>query len=315
MASQVNFRHEADQGVIDSRTRYVHEFNVSREKFQVQANLGERGSRYLTDKRIIDGRLPFLRATSYVSRTQCWRAARVADSLSSPVAFILAPKVGSALVAHAGMEVELRPGQYTVCVSSEPTISYYSASSEVILAFIPDIGMVQDRRLTRNIGKEKLVEGAGRLLLRYLDSSLEIAPVLDPLALAAASSAAGELITSMVLPGSSADAGADTLYEQMKTYIELKLHEPGLGADQVAAAHYVSVRTVYRLFDKSGRGVAEYIRARRMERCRAEIERRPDLSLTAICQRFGIPDPKHFARQYRRYFDESPSEARRRLRE
>jgi len=84
-------------------------------------------------------------------------------------------------------------------------------------------------------------------------------------------------------------------------------------ANQVAAEHHVSVRTVYRLFDTSDQSVSAYIRSRRMERCRAEVEGRFDLSLAAVCARWGIGDPKHFSRQYRTYFGESPSDARHRL--
>lgn len=314
MTTQINFHHEATQGVVDPEAGYRHEFTVSGEKFQVLADLGAPGEHYLIDKRIVDGRSPFLRAVSYVSRHQCWRLSSVANASSNPVAFIVAPKVGVAKVAHAGTEVELKPGQYTLCVSSEPTVSRYSADSEIILGFIPDIDMVQDRRLTRHIGKEMSIAGVGQLLLRHLDISLQIAPVLDSLALAAASNAAGELLPSLVFPSpSSYSPRTDALRDQIKTYIEVKLHEPGLCAEQIAAAHYVSVRTVYRIFDKSDQSVAAYIRARRLEHCRTEVEQRPDLSLTAICQRWGIPDPKHFARQYRRYFGESPSDARRRL--
>lgn len=318
MPGSTSFHHETRQGVVapaghDPAAHYRDSFAVCREEFRVQADLGAPGQSYFVDKRMIDGRAPFLRTTSRVSGPQRWRAASALDAASDPVAFILAPTIGSAVVAHAGKEVDLRPGQYTVCVSSEPRVLSFSASCEVILGFITDVHMVQDRQLTRHIGRARSIEGVSRLLVQHLDGALRIAHALDSAGLAAASNAAGELLPTALFHGSpSFSSGSDTLHDRIKTFIELKLHEPGLGPHQIATAHHVSVRTVYRLFDKSGLGVAEYIRTRRMERCRTEVVERLDLSLAAICHRWGIVDPKHFARQYRVHFGESPSETRRR---
>lgn len=318
MATPTNFHHETRQGVIpvedDRNTHYRDNFGVSRERLEVLAELGKPGEPYRIDKRMIDGRTPFLRTVSQVSGPQRWRAGSTNDSESDPVAFVLAPKVGGANIVHAGKEVALRPGQYTVCISNEPRILSFSASCEIILGFITDVCMVQDRQLTRCIGREMSLEGVGRLLVQHLDGALRIAHALDSPGLEAASNAAGSLLPATLFSGSSSySPSSDALHDRITTYIELKLHETGLSARQIAAEHHVSVRTVYRLFDKSELGVAAYIRARRMERCRTEVEERLDLSLAAICLRWGIADPKHFARQYRTYFGESPSDARRRL--
>ena len=315
MVIGVNFHREASQGVIVPGTAFSHAFTVNGEKFEIQADLGAPGENYVIDKRVIDWRWPFLRAASHTSGPSRWQATTAADTACQPTALMFAPKVGSARVAHAGMEVELKPGQFTLCFSTEPVVAQYSANSEILISFIPNTDMVRDGHLTRHIGKERSVEGVGQLLLRHLDTSLQIAPDLDSQGLAAASNAAGELLSSMMFasPPSSSSC-TDALRDQINTYIEAKLHEPELCVDQIAAAHYVSVRTVYRLFDRSDQSVAAYIRSRRMERCRAEVEQRFDLSLAAICQRWGVPDPKHLARQYRRHFGESPSETRSRLR-
>jgi AraC-like DNA-binding protein len=311
----VNFNRETDQGLIVPGLTFRRTFTVCGQNFEVLADLGAPGDDYFVEKRVIDWRWPLLRAASYTSRPSRWRVTAAPGAASAPIAFMVAPKVGSARVAHAGTEVELKPGQFTMCFSGEPLVTQYSADSEVLLSFIPNTDMTQDARVTRHFGKERSVEGVGQLLLRHLDTSLQIAPALDSQGLAAASNAAGELLSSMVFASSTSSSScADALRDQIKTYIEQKLREPGLSVDQIAAAHYVSVRTIYRLFDKSDQGVAAYIRSRRLERCRAEIEQRLDLSLAAICQRWGIPDPKHLARQYRRQFGESPSETRSRLR-
>ena len=101
-----------------------------------------------------------------------------------------------------------------------------------------------------------------------------------------------------------------TLRAEVEAFIERRLRDPDLDVRQIAAAHYVSPRTLYRLFDGPGESVAGYIRGRRLDRCRREILARPDLPLVAICERWGMGDPKHFARKYRARFGESPQETR-----
>jgi len=101
-----------------------------------------------------------------------------------------------------------------------------------------------------------------------------------------------------------------TLRTEVEAFIERRLRDPDLDVRQIAAAHYVSPRTLYRLFDSPGESVARYIRCRRLDRCRREILTRPDLSLVAICERWAMGDPKHFARKYRARFGESPQETR-----
>ncbi len=101
-----------------------------------------------------------------------------------------------------------------------------------------------------------------------------------------------------------------TLRAEVEAFIERRLRDPDLDVRQIAAAHYVSPRTLYRLFDGPGESVAGYIRGRRLDRCRREILARPDLPLVAICGRWGMGDPKHFARKYRARFGQSPQETR-----
>ena len=110
--------------------------------------------------------------------------------------------------------------------------------------------------------------------------------------------------------GLGGGVGEVTLRGEVEVFIEGRLGDPGLDVRQIAAAHYVSPRTLYRLFDGPGESVAGYIRGRRLDRCRREILARPDLPLVAICERWGMGDPKHFARKYRARFGQSPQETR-----
>ena len=56
------------------------------------------------------------------------------------------------------------------------------------------------------------------------------------------------------------------LLERMRRYALEHLHDPGLGPDQIARAHFVSTRYVHKLFAAAGCGVAAWVREQRLER-------------------------------------------------
>jgi AraC-like DNA-binding protein len=74
---------------------------------------------------------------------------------------------------------------------------------------------------------------------------------------------------------------------------------PSLSVAEVAAANFVSPRTVQRLFTATGETASAYIRRRRLEICRAGILADPAMPIAEICERWGLPDSSHHARQFR----------------
>jgi AraC-like DNA-binding protein len=100
---------------------------------------------------------------------------------------------------------------------------------------------------------------------------------------------------------------------RIHAFIEQNLGEAGLAPGTVAAAHFISVRYLYRLFEAQGTTVAAWIRHRRLERCRADLAD-PALGRTpvnAVAARWGLPDPAHFSRLFKRAYGMPPAEYRR----
>ena len=98
----------------------------------------------------------------------------------------------------------------------------------------------------------------------------------------------------------------------MKATIELRLHDPGLRPATVAAAHYISTRYLHRLFEPEGVTVSEWIRMRRLEHCRRDLED-PALAhetVLAIASRWGLRNPGHFSRLFHAAYGMSPSAVR-----
>ena len=126
----------------------------------------------------------------------------------------------------------------------------------------------------------------------------------------------GRLVTAVAAadPGAAEDPpdtpGRRALLREVRAHIEHHLGDPELDPARIAAAHFISVRQLHRLFAGQGETVSRYLRRRRLERCRDELLRSPEASLTAIAHRCGFPDPGVFGRTFRAAYGLSPSQYR-----
>jgi AraC-like DNA-binding protein len=97
------------------------------------------------------------------------------------------------------------------------------------------------------------------------------------------------------------DAAKRALLHQVHAFIDRELGDPALSPASIAAAHHISVRSLYKLFEQEETTVADWIRRRRLERCRRDLldpfqRGRP---VAAIGARHGLANPAHFNRLFR----------------
>lgn len=108
-------------------------------------------------------------------------------------------------------------------------------------------------------------------------------------------------------PGTRSDA----LLARMRRYALEHLHDPGLGPERIARAHFVSTRYVHKLFAASGCGVSAWIREQRLERAMHDLRQSSDASIASIGSRWGYRDPASFSRVFRQTYGCSPRDLRR----
>jgi AraC-like DNA-binding protein len=218
------------------------------------------------------------------------------------------PLSGTVQVRYRNSDRLLEPGLFGLFGGDEPVTATHSAQCRML-----SLAMAAPGVPTPRLGRPLTVSGASELLIRHVQATMRIAPMLGPAALAAAAAAAGELFAA-TLAEAADDAGWQppqaALATQVAIYVDSRLGDPGLSVEQIAAAHHVSVRTLYRIFARRGDTVHGHLRARRLDRCHHDLLARPDLTVTAICARWGITDVSHFARQYRARFGCTPRETR-----
>lgn len=104
----------------------------------------------------------------------------------------------------------------------------------------------------------------------------------------------------------------DCLLTRAQAFIEEHLSDPELTQTTIAQAVSASTRTLHRSFSGAGLSLGAWVRARRLEQCRADLEN-PALghvTVSAVGSRWGIPDAAHFSRLFKLAYGLSPRQHR-----
>jgi AraC family transcriptional activator of tynA and feaB len=153
---------------------------------------------------------------------------------------------------------------------------------------------------------------ATRLLTSHLDTLSEVLPGLGSAAMSAARMAALELFVGALRSDSdvcSAEIVRPALRASIERYIDQHLLDGTVRPAALAAAHWVSVRTVNRVFSATGQTVGEVVRVRRLARARAEVTD-SDRPISNIAHRWGFSDTSHFSRTFKAHYGCSPTDYR-----
>lgn len=143
-------------------------------------------------------------------------------------------------------------------------------------------------------------------------SSMRHRPAHDP---ADAERAVLDLLRQLAEERTGGRPGPDAYRSQLivaEDYIDRHLHDPCLGAAQVAAVMGISVRHLARIFESTGRSPARHIMERRLVRAHAELTGpgAHETTIADVAHRWGFSSQAHFARLFRARFEVTPSEAR-----
>ena len=115
------------------------------------------------------------------------------------------------------------------------------------------------------------------------------------------------------LPARSLDDRQQRLVRRIRSYAEAHLADPALTPETIAAAHHISLRYLYKLFQADGVTVAAWVRQRRLEHCERDLvdPAQADRPASAIAAGWGFTDPAHFSRAFRAQYGAAPGEYRR----
>jgi AraC-like DNA-binding protein len=226
---------------------------------------------------------------------------------------------GHGLIVQDGREAVLEPGDMALNDASRPYALRFSDDFLMLVVMLPREAL-NTREFEFN-----------RLTARTISGRSGTGAVLASMATSlVGQSAAGELEPSVYLsdavvnlldaicaetagsPRPPADEHRTAMLLRVQGFIDNHLGERDLSTARVAAEHHVSVRYVQKLFESAGTTVSEWIRMRRIERCRHDLldERLSSVPVGAIGSRWGFTDPAHFSRVIRQHLGLPPSELR-----
>ncbi|HEV2115174.1 MAG TPA: helix-turn-helix domain-containing protein [Terriglobales bacterium] len=214
----------------------------------------------------------------------------------------------------------LHPGDTTLLDSGQPWSSDCAGQCSRLYLRVP-IWLMQNRlRLTKlpTLPHISGMSGLGVTLFQFLASLFQEAEAFAADEGASAIDAYLQILSACLRRTSSAFEGVsrhDQFGECIDNFIENHLAEPTLGPTAIAEAAGISVRHLHRLFSARGRRVAEWIRERRLERCRADFgdRRFSEKNITEIAFSWGFSDSAHFSRCFKERFGMSPREFRSRV--
>ena len=226
---------------------------------------------------------------------------------------------GRGLIEQGGRIARLEPGDFTFVDLSRPCHWVNSASRLVAVVFpkalLPlgpdDAGRLTGLRIRGDRGPGALISSLARELPRRLDEdgaggARLGAAVLDLLAAALAAALGRDRAVSP-------ETRQRALLLRIRAFVETNLGDPGLAPATIARAHHISIRYLHKLFEAEETTAADWIRRRRLERCRRDLldpELRA-LPVAAIGARWGLPSAPHFSRLFRAAYGVPPAHYRR----
>ncbi|MFF9118137.1 helix-turn-helix domain-containing protein [Streptomyces massasporeus] len=224
---------------------------------------------------------------------------------------------GSALKEQDGRQARIGPGDFSLSDSSRLfRKKVQDAFSFTSFHFPREDLRVRDedlRALTATTFSGR--EGSAAVVGTYFARLAREAGHLDALAGRQFAATALDLLALLIneRSGRFAPQGPETAaatLERVKDHILRHLADPGLAPPGIAAAHFMSVRYLHKLFQAEGVTVGEWIRTQRLERCRRDLLGSPALGhgVAAVARRWGFTSPSHFSRAFRTAYGMTPRE-------
>jgi AraC-like DNA-binding protein len=218
---------------------------------------------------------------------------------------------------HLGTDQFLEPGDLSVtdgtstCEASWPG----GGGSKMVLIDYDRLGLPVD--LVRSAVPHLTTSPVYRLVRAHVaslcegDDGAELGPEKAMLRVATI-----ELVRALITTAAQDELGQrvlhDTLYLRVSKYVDQHLTEPDLSAESIAAAHHVSVRTLYNAWAAASQiPLGQWIIAARLEGARAQLSQGTSaMTIAALAWRWGFADATHFARRFRSAYGLSPREWR-----
>lgn len=223
---------------------------------------------------------------------------------------------GRGLLVQDGREAALEAGDLAIYDTGQPyTLTFEEQFTTLVLMFPKQLlGLAPEDMSQMTAVRLGRGHRLGRAVVPFLTQIGRMLPELDgPIGHRLAMNTVDLLSTLLAdeahaLPDAEA-GGQERLLRRVQHFIDGQLANPDLSPGFIAAAHFISVRSLHKLFEESGTTAAAWIRGRRLDGARRDLADplQADVPVGAIGARWGLPDPAHFSRVFRAAYGQSPS--------
>jgi AraC-like DNA-binding protein len=232
--------------------------------------------------------------------------------------YVALTQKGHQVVEQRGQRLAYGPGTATIFSASEPYTLRNPDPHRAFYLEIPRAALAQRWRPSQPMVTASINTtcGVGRILGDLCASMvLEADALLDETRARLGERLIDVLALALDSPGGEITGLDPSLsserLRQVRNHIEANLGNPLLNPERVAAACQISVRTLHYLFKATGQSVSDYIRERRLDRCREALQMPADRrTVTQIALAAGFNSMSHFSSAFRRRFGVTPSDAR-----
>jgi AraC-like DNA-binding protein len=230
-----------------------------------------------------------------------------------PLLAVYAPE-GGAVSRASGASTDMIPGGLGLLQGGEDFTIEVAPGCTVVVLWLPAAAIGLHRAQFDGAAGQvwPTRNGTASLVAHLLDGIIEQIAVYEPTSPARlAQHVVGFL--AMMCADSGGKAIASPHHRRTlaaaKAHIDERLGDVELSPADVAKAMCMSPRSLQRLFEVEGTTVTGWIRARRLEQCRQELEERAfdDLSVSAIGCRWGLWDAAYFSRVFKAAYGLPPS--------
>ena len=239
-----------------------------------------------------------------------WKWPVVSRSSENRSCIVITQIAGQRRYSQNGTEVLLRSGDSTVIDATEPWSSACATECARLYLRIPR-WIMENRLQTGDIPVARKIPGDSRMgaLLSKVSQSLydEAGQMEQAESLAALDTYFETLAQCLGVHQPCVERGTQ-LRTQILRHVEDRLADPTLCPPGIAACLGISLRHLHRLFNATGHSIGEYVRLRRLDRCRQDLSdsRLRQRSITEIAFSWGFSDAAHFSHSFRKQFGLSP---------
>lgn len=227
---------------------------------------------------------------------------------------------GEAFLREDERSLALNPGDLMIAGGNARFTLAFATPFRQVVVRVPRMA-VNARMFSLKSSQVMLVpgrKGLGFIFSQLLSSVMQTINTLDSADLRPVDLALAEFLVACLSeysadPEGSGPTGIQTaMLHRLCQQLESRLADPDLSLAQVAKEEHLSPRYLQKLFQASGESFTNYIRHRRLERCRLDLESHQlaHLSISDIGFRWGFNEAGHFSRAFKEHFKMSPRDYR-----